>query len=526
MNLRKIVLSLIFLIFYTSLAYSNQRSDNPAAKSLKALKSFEDVVNQALKDNNLPGAAVAVVASGKVVYAKGFGFRDLEAKKPMTPNTLFAIGSTTKAMTTTVLGMLVDEGKLEWDKPLRNYLPMFRLSDPIISERITLRDLVTHRSGLPGHDLVWFNNNEITRAELVERIAHLELNADLRECWQYNNLMFMTAGYLAGQLSGDTWEEVMRKRLFEPLGMTRSNFSVTQSQKDNDFAYPYRRNGKKPERIPFRIVDVIGPAGSVNSSVNEMTRWLLFNLRGGKVGDQQLINPATLADIHSPQMVTGEPLRRPEISQSIYGMGWFINIYRGHRRIGHGGGIDGFSTSVMFFPDDDLGIVSFDNGELGELEIATLINNCIADRMLGLKPIDWLEQDKAKNKKQSEVKEDKEETKKEEGQQSEEEVKIPDTHPSHPLSAYAGEYQNPGYGTLKITLVNDALELTYNGLVSPLEHWHYDVWNGAEIESSGPVSFNNMKFLFHSDLEGHISAVQAAFEQKVAPIVFTKKLDR
>ncbi|MDA2931506.1 serine hydrolase [Acidobacteria bacterium AH-259-O06] len=513
MNLRRVVLLFFVLVFYSSFAYSQQRSDDPVANTLKALEGYEEIVNQALSDFNVPGAAITVVAGGKVVYAKGFGFRDFEAQKPMTPNTLFAIGSTTKAMTATVLGMLVDDGKLDWDKPLRNYLPTFRLSDPVISERITPRDLVTHRSGLPRHDLLWYNNNESTRAELVERLAHLELSADLRERFQYNNLMFMTAGFLAGQLTSQTWEQVMRERLFEPLGMMRTNVSVAQSQKDDDFAYPYRRNDEQEiERIPFRPIDLIGPAGSVNSSVNEMSRWLLFNLRSGRVDDQQLINPATLADIQSPHMTTGQTPDRPEISQSTYGMGWRIDTYRGHRRIGHGGGIDGFITSVMFFPDDDLGLVSFNNSQSG---ISSLINQHAADRILGLESIDWLGEDKEKREKRLKVEE--------EGKKRKEATKVPGTQPSHPLSAYTGDYQHPGYGTLKITLVHDALELTYNGIVSPLEHWHYDVWNGPETDDD--PTFENDKFLFRSDVDGNIAAVESTFEPRAAPIVLKKRPD-
>ena len=470
-------------------------------------------MSQALKDFNTPGAAIAIVAEDRVLYAEGSGWRDVEARKPMTPDTLFAIGSTTKAMTVTVLGMLVDEGKLSWDEPLRNYLPKFRLSDPTITERITPRDLVTHRSGLPRHDWLWYNNNQGTRAELVQRLAHLELSADLRQRYQYNNLMFMTAGYLAGQLTGQSWEEVMRKRLFQPLGMTRSNFSVSESQRSDDFAYPYRENDEHEiERIPFRVIDLVGPAGPVNSSVNEMSRWLLFNLRGGRVGDQQLINTVTLSDSQSPHMTTGETLQRPEISQATYGMGWRIDTYRGHRRIGHGGRIDGFITSVMLFPDDNLGLVAFNNGESG---ISSLLNLHAADRILGLEPVDWLGE--AKKKRQKSLQQE------DQAKQRREATRVSGTRPSHALSDYPGEYHHPGYGTLKMALAAEVLELTYNGIVSPLEHWHYDVWSGAETE--GDSTFENEQFLFRSDINGNIAAVESTMEPRAAPIVFTKKTE-
>ncbi|HEX2464559.1 MAG TPA: serine hydrolase domain-containing protein, partial [Thermoanaerobaculia bacterium] len=336
------------------LSFKMERVEGAAATAKAALEGFDDFVTKAVEAWNVPGAGIAIVSGGEVVYAKGFGWRDLEAKKPMTADTLFAIGSTTKAMTATTLGMLVDEGKVEWDQPLRDYLPSFKLMDASISERITPRDIVTHRSGLPRHDLLWYNNNSGTRGDMVKRLAYLDLTADLREKFQYNNLMFMTAGYLIETLTGKSWEQNVRERLFDPLGMKRSTFSVIDSQKDADFAQPYREreDDRKLERIPFRRIDLVGPAGAVNSSVNEMAKWLLFNLRHGKVGDEQLIQAATLEEIHTPQMPIPAKPDRPDMSAPSYAMGWVVESYRGHRRLQHGGGIDGFITSVMFFPDD------------------------------------------------------------------------------------------------------------------------------------------------------------------------------
>ena len=205
------------------LSFRMERVEGAAARALAALDGFDDFATKAVEAWNVPGAGIAIVSGGEVVYAKGFGWRDLEAKKPMTADTLFAIGSTTKAMTATTLGTLVDEGKVEWDQPLRTYLPSFKLMDASISEHITPRDIVTHRSGLPRHDLLWYNYNSGTRGDMVKRLAHLELTADLREKFQYNNLMFMTAGHLIETLTGKSWEQNVRERLFDPLGMKRSN---------------------------------------------------------------------------------------------------------------------------------------------------------------------------------------------------------------------------------------------------------------------------------------------------------------
>ncbi len=493
------------------------RGDDLPAVARKALAEFDPVIEQAIGDFNVPGLAIAIVAGGEVVYARGFGKRDLEGDLPMTADSLFAIGSTTKAMTATVLGMQVDEGMLEWDEPLMRYLPGFRLADAMITARITPRDLLTHRSGLPRHDLLWYNNNQGSRAELIERFADLELTADLREKFQYNNLLFMTAGHLAGRLDGGkTWEEVVRTRLFDPLEMTRSNFSVDVSQQDPDHALPYRENDDdEPERIPFRRIDLIGPAGSVNSSVNEMSRWLLFNLRQGKVGEKQLVQAATLADLQSPHMtIEGRP-ERTDISASTYGMGWGIDTYRGHRRVGHGGGIDGFVTSVMLFPDDDLGLVAFTNRGSG---LSRLVNQTAADRILDLEPVDWIAEALERLKKG--------EAAAEEAEAKKDSVRVADTRPSHPIADYAGSYRDAGYGHLEIKVADaaaNALEMTMNGITTPLVHWHYDVWNGAE--SDDDPTFEDQKLLFRSNYEGQIHAVESPLELTAAPIVFDKQPD-
>jgi CubicO group peptidase (beta-lactamase class C family) len=507
-----LVVSAVFMV--AGPVYGGETTEDRAAAARAALEGFDDLVRQAIEDFNVPGLGIAVVAGGKVVYAEGFGFRDVENDLPMTPDSLFAIGSTTKAMTVTALGMLVDEGKLDWDTPLRLYLPGFRLSDPLTTERITPRDLVTHRSGLPRHDMIWYNNDQSTRAEIVAQLAYLELTEDLRAKFQYNNLMFMTAGYLAGQLSGTTWEEVVRERLFEPLGMQRSNFSVDDSRKDADHALPYRENDEgEIERMPFRKNELIGPAGSVNSSANEMARWLLFNLRGGKVDDDQLINAATLADIHSPHMTSGATSNRPDISVWTVGMGWAIQTYRGHRRISYGGRIGGFVTSVMFFPDADLGLVVFNNCRSG---LPQLVARHAADRILSLEEVDWIGEaleERRKAKAESEQAGEKKEA-----------TRVAGTAASHPLTDYAGRYAHPGYGTLRITVADEALVVSYNDITAPLEHWHYDVWSGTEGEG-GDTTFEDEKFIFRSNVDGLIATVEARFEPQCEPIAFAKQTD-
>ena len=249
--------------------FSLSRKVSPKIKAKKALAGFDEIVERGLKELNVPGAAVAIVKDDEIILAKGYGFRDVENKIPMTADTLLAIGSASKAFTTFAMGILVDEGKLDWENPVRNYIPWFRLYDTFSSERLTPRDLVTHRSGLPRHDLSWYNNYEAPREEFVRRLAHLKPTADLREKFQYNNFMFLTAGYLVEVLTEKKWEDAIRTNVFKPLGMERTNFSVEDSQKDEDFALPYRERKGTIEKIPFRNISNMGPAGSINSSVNE-----------------------------------------------------------------------------------------------------------------------------------------------------------------------------------------------------------------------------------------------------------------
>lgn len=495
-----------------NLPCSLERKADPVALAKEALAGFDDVITDAMKKFEVPGMAIAIVKGKDVIYAKGFGQRDVEKQLPVTADTLFAIGSSSKAFATFVLGTLVDEGKIEWDKPLRNYIPWFKLHDPAMTEHLSVRDTVTHRSGLPRHDMVWYNNFESSREAFVRKLAYLEPSADLRQKWQYNNLMYLTAGYLTEVITGKTWEDAVRERIFTPLGMKRSNFSVADSQKDSDFAQPYGKRDGKIEKIPFRPITNLAPAGSINSSVNEMARWVTVHLNGGKYGDKKIAEAATVADMHLAHMVTGATSPEAEITGGEYGMGWFGDNYRGRRRVQHGGNIDGFSANVVLFPKDDFGMVVLTN--LNGTPLRDLIAQVAADRLLGLKPIDWIAQGVTRRAAS--------EAASKEGEKKKAVTRIAGTQASHKLAEYAGEYEHHGYGVLKIALRGDSLEATFNKIVTPLEHWHYDTFNGGKAKDG---VFENMKYTFQTDAAGFIASVSAPFEASVSPIIFKKKPD-
>lgn len=496
-----------------TLPFELSRGAAPAEAAREALAGYDEFVAKAIQDWEVPGLAVAIVKGGEVVYAQGFGQSDVEHGKPVTPDTLFAIGSSSKAFTTFVVGTLVDEGKLDWDKPVTTFLPGFQLHDPNTTALITPRDLVTHRSGLPRHDLVWYNNFTDSRENVVSRLRFLEPNEQLRAKFQYNNLMYLTAGYLVEHVTGKSWEDNVRERVFVPLGMTNSNFSVLESQKSADFALPYRERDDKIEKIPFRDITMVGPAGSINSSVNDMAKWVKLHLGSGKVGDRQVLGAATLADLHTPRMPIGAPPERPEILPVGYALGWFVDVYRGHRRVHHGGNIDGFSALVSLLPDDDLGIVVLTNKD-GTALPGLLVRHTV-DRLLKLEPIDWNGEALAKREQT--------EAAAEEAEKKKDVLRKAGTKPAHKLAEYAGDYEHPGYGTLTVAVKGSALEMTYNGITAPLEHWHYEVWNGAK--GGADPTFEDGKLLFQGDMRGNVAAVAAQFEPQVADIVFTRKPD-
>jgi len=472
------------------------------------LDGFDAFANQELRDWKCDGFAIAVVQDGKVILSKGYGLRDVKKNLPVTEKTLFAIGSATKSFTVTSLGVLVDQGKLEWDKPVRDYLPDFRLWDQFATERMTPRDLVTHRSGLPRHDLMWYNS-PFTRQELFDRLRYLEPNKDFRTTFQYQNLMFMTAGYLAGHVAGTTWEQLVRKAIFEPLGMTGSNFSITDSQKSNDFSLGYQVVNDIPVDMPFRNIDSIGPAGSINSNLEDMTKYVMMHLAKGK----GVVSATNEMQMMVPQMAIQAPSPDKELGDLAYGMGFFVTTYRGHKFVHHGGNIDGFSSLVAFLPQDNIGLVILTNQNASPLPAVVAYN--VWDRLLGMDQVDWttrIKQQRALTKASEEDAKKKGYTAQRMG-----------THPSHELAEYAGEYEHPGYGIVKIEFAGGALKIDYHGLGGVLAHFHYDVFEVPKDEGN---PFSEEKVQFHSNMAGDIDSLGIPFEATLKDITFVKLGDR
>jgi CubicO group peptidase (beta-lactamase class C family) len=481
------------------------------SKITEPFDGFEAWVGKTMKDWQVPGCAIAVVQGDQTLFLKGFGFRDVKNKKPVDAETVFAIASTSKAFTTAAMAMLVERGLLEWDRPVREYLPDFKLFDPFASEHITPRDLVCHRSGLPRHDSLWWQS-PFTRRELIEKLPFLEPNRDLRTTYQYNNLMFTAAGVIIERISGGTWEDFIQKEIFDKLGMSHSQFSVETSKVTDDAALPYVPEKKGFKRVPFGNVDALGPAGGINSCAADLTNWVKLQLARGKFNGEQLISEAALEETHQPNIIVPPGNwdlidQSPEFGPVSYAMGWNTHDYRGHRMLRHSGGLDGFSCLTTLLPDDQLGFVVLTN--CGDSNYSYVPSFILADHFLGLEKLHWNERllnDSKRTKKAAQAA-----AKKEKGQ------RLVGTQPSRSLKEYAGRYEHPAYGILHISHKDKALTAQHNLLDFKLVHYHYDVFELVNDLYSMRIKAN-----FTADSRGHISAVSLPLETHVKPIVFTR----
>ena len=478
----------------------------------KRLAGLDTFVAKVLKDWHAAGVTIAVVEKNKVIYTGGFGYRDLDKKLPVTENTQFAIGSCTKAFTAAILGMLQGEGKADIDKPVRNYLPELKFQNEYANAHATLRDMMCHRTGLPRHDLSWYAS-WATRDEFLKRIEFLEPTAELREKWQYNNFMFMAQGAVIEKLTGKSWEENMREKILKPLGMNNTNLSTKDMEKTADHSLAFATKDSLVKTIPYRNIDAMGPAGSVNSCAKDMAKWLITWINNGKYNGKEIIPSSYRNDAIIIQMATGGGMpgaENPDVHINGYGLGWGISSYRGHYRVEHGGGIDGFITTTGFFPSDSIGIfVSSNQGG-----VTSSIRNFIADRMLKLSYRNWNKSLLDANRKAIEGAK---------ALQKNDSINhVFNTKPSHDLKDYTGTYSNLGYGKIEIKLKDGQLASEFNSIPIKIVHHHYDQFNAIPqdptFEDSEPI-----KFTFHTDEKGSIHKMTAPLEGGVKDIEFIKE---
>lgn len=477
----------------------------------KRLEGFDAYMAKTLKDWNAPGVGVGIVVGDKLVFAKGYSFRDYGNKLPFTPATMSPIASNTKLFTAIAAGMLVEEGKLTWDKPVRDSVPSIRFYNDQLNTNVTLRDMLSHRTGITRHDTIWYKS-DFSRKQLFEKLVYLEPQEPIRQTFLYNNLMYAAAGYLIELQSGKTWEQFVRERILEPLGMTSTSYSIGDMLKRPEFgvAFTERRDSFDLYKIPY-YEDIAGvaPCGAIVSNIEDMSHWLIALMNQGKFAGKQVLPAAVLQATMQPAIALPNTALETrgwgEILNADYGMGRDIASYRGHLLTFHGGDLPGFHTQVSFMPQDHIGVIVFEIGNHSQ-PLYNIVTYNVYERLLGMDLTPWSERQleiRLKNKKAA----TESRTKAGAG-------RVPNTHPSHPLSDYAGVYEHPAYGDMTIGVKDNELQFDFHKVKLPLMHFHYDRFDTPDDEDNGQWTLN-----FRTNPQGDIDQVTMSLDEGEAVFV-------
>ncbi|HXG58448.1 MAG TPA: serine hydrolase [Thermoanaerobaculia bacterium] len=491
--MRRIVSASAFLLLAASLA-------GGATLDPKRVDAIVTATQQAW---HLPGVSVAIVKDDRVVHLGGYGVKESGSRAPVTPSTLFQIASTSKAFTTTAMAMLADEKKLSWDDPVRKHLPYFHLADPCADSMVTLRDIVSHRTGLSRHDELW-DNSPWSRTEVVRRIGSAKLSRPFRSSYQYHNILFIAAGEVVASAAGTTWDDFVRTRIFEPLGMTstRTLHAEWTAAADRASGHHYDWKTGTITVTPGFDVDNLGPAGSIMSNARDMANWVRFHLGDGTFEGKKLVSAEALAETKTPHTIIRiEGSSRdvhPVTNILTYGLGWNVSDYRGELLVSHGGALNDFRTQVALLPKQKAGVVVMTNIDRGWGAIA--IRNALLDLLVGRSDRDWSAHFLALDKRLIE-----------EGEKAKREREAKrhrDTRPSREMEAYAGTYESPSHGAAAVVLENGRLILRWSRLEIPLAHWHYDVFRATT-----PDEEIDEEVVFRLDPEGNVKTL-TMFEEE------------
>ncbi len=464
-------------------------------------------VSRAMQEFEVPGVAVGVVKDGGVVLARGYGVRKLGEPATVDAHTLFGIASNTKAFTAAALAMLVDEGKVSWDDPVQKHLPSFQLHDPFVTRELTVRDLLCHRSGLGlgAGDLLFWPDTDVTREQVVAAARWIRPASSFRSRYAYNNLMFVVAGQVVAAVSGKSWDDFVRERIFAPIGMTETRIAVNGDSPGDNFAAPHSRGWRLEGTltpIPPTQDRTWAAAAGIRSSVTDLSKWVLAHLNGGKVNGKPLWSEAAAREMWSAQTVIPisepreEALKAAKPNFSAYGLGWSLRDYHGRKVISHGGALTGMVSTVVMAPSEKLGIIVLTNQE--ESGAFSAIVNHILDHYLSLPRTDWIAAYKASRKRtlaraaEAEAKQARE--------------RSADSKPSLALSLYAGDYRDSWYGNAVVTLEDGRLVLKMSrtpAMVADLEHWHYDTFLARWRDKTVPDAF----VTFALNVEGKVGQV-------------------
>ncbi len=480
---------------------------------------FDDFIDRVLCEWKVPGVAVGVIHENRVILAKGYGSRDLENDLPVTSKTLFSIASITKPFTATAVAMLVDEGKLNWDDRVHDHLHDFQLSDGDATVQLSVRDCLAHRTGLAMAGLRWYGikgwpEEHITPAQSYRTLRYLELTARPRSTFQYSNSGYLIAGQLIERLSEQSWEDFLASRLLVPLGMTTSNFSIRKSQSNSDHAQPYGMIGGGVAPRPFFPSSVVGPIGGINSNVEEMIRFLQFNLAQGEFNGTQIVSKASMRELLTPEVVMPE-FNQFDETTGFHSMGWQIFLIRGEKWARHTGSFPGFTAIAAFCPKRQCAYVVLTN--LAYRPTAELVESNIRSRLLGRQPQDefafYRNLEQAGDKAYEQARLERRPT------------QVQATSPTYPFERYVGVYSNPAYGAFEVSFHDCHLRWHHHGFRGPLAHYHYDTFDmEGDLTYNGIVDDDIRRELvsFHTKSNGEIESLSLTRFPMPSPVVFAK----
>ncbi len=488
----------------------------PERDTAAKLKDFDSWMAKTLKDWNVPGIGVGIVVGDRLVFAKGYGYRDHGAKLPFTPNTLYQIASNSKLFTSVAAGLLVEEGKLTWDKPVRESVPTIQFYNDYLNTTVTLRDMLAHRTGITRHDSIWYQAPD-SRKELFAKLKYMEPKEPPRTVFLYNNMMYAAAGYLIELQSGKTWEEFVRDRIFKPLVMSNSTFTIAEMVKRPDFGVTYteKRDTFEIYKIPYyEDTEAMAPAGAIISNIEDMSHWLIALMNEGKYKGKQVLPARVLKATIQPAVAQPNTLPEVrgwwEILNPDYGMGRSIASYRGHLLTYHGGDLDGFHSQVSFMPQERIGVLVAVIGDHAAI-LYNLVSYNVYERLLGMDQTPWTKrwlEVRLKGKKA--------------GTESRAKAgadQVKNTKPSHPLEDYVGEYEHPAYGLLKIAQKDGRLQFDFHKIAFPMTHYHYDRFDTPDDERYGKWSVN-----FLTNPQGDVDRASMSLDE--AEAVFTRRPEK
>lgn len=454
-RLKRLLSIIAFFVFLGTLVFSAELP----------IKNLDQTIEKALEDWNIAGLAIAIVKDGQVVHLKGYGYQNVNDRTPVDENTIFGIGSTSKAFGAATIGVLVHEGKLNWDDKVIDHLPDYRLADPYVTRELTVRDLLCHRSGVETNDAIWFGS--VSRADIVYKARFLKQAASLRSQFDYHNIMILTAGQVAAHVMGRPWDDIVREKIFQPLDMNRTCTSINDFDKYTNVSTPHITKDGKLVPVPWLNIDNVGPAGSVNSCAADLAKWIQLHLNRGKYQGKEIWNANIQREMHSPQTIMSPQMTVAMLYRiakhahfALYGLGWMMNDYRGKMMIHHGGATDGMGAFIGLVPEEKLGVAVVHNTSSSAL--LSSLTYRIIDAYLGVPEAEWMDLKAMKMPARPKTKA----------------PKLPaDTSLSLPLESYTGVYTHPIFENVKVELKDGNLVMDFDLYpTAVLEHKYLDTF--------------------------------------------------